>query len=1381
MITSRDSLASLRGLVLSVMCGVMIWGCAERAPEINTVQPNYVSKEMFNGEWYFQQTITHVAPETSLGFNGYEANLEKIRWEITEHVLYALQSYEPIPGLNDSATREGSADYAEGVIAAYPIISHFDIQRTYNASTAEQSNVTEENTTDRPWRERDYMRVDWGGNLSSGPAGISFVLRTGAGRDFVREHERFDPDHLIIEDDRIQVTAQATIADGGMTCFYTYGVNTCGDSEVRIRTSIYRVKPEDSVGFEPLVYPDYVHLARLKGTEEICPHAEYSPEFVQECEYIRSTSFGFGRDSASVGYVCTPEFNEVINAELVGYSGFLRDDSCGIEQIPVAARFGYFRTERFAYDRQLGGNHDSRRSFLANHHNIWLNAERTHPRPIVYYTNPGYPEDLEEVTSQIGNEWDEPFTDAVMLKTGVSEDEIRATLTADAEAQGLRPWMFLKGDRLRAGAMFQVRRNSCSPQGVEAYLARFKSNEGLVAQLDAVIDEASRGEGLKPGNLLRVCAGLRHFSRGAKLEPSFDWQQLGDLRYSFVNWVNDPQPSGPLGYGPSSSDPETGRILKGNANVYGAAVDISARSASDIVRAMNEDLALDTLLSGSHYREWLESSPSVNLTAQTSALTFDGSQGDEQVMNFDVEAAYGSYRDEKGKVDTAALRKHLRRRLSHTTDHDPLHRMSDLPPVAEQRLEALKRDPRVRARALSEDRLALLRPLYGLDIDDPIPAEVEDRAVEMLLDPSKALERNEERTKFFADQNMMMTDFVDDSVIGLALELKGLDADEVYRIIREETYRAVMLHEIGHTLGLTHNFSSSFDALNYPERFWEIYEAHDDNASRSRDRIAEHRYTSIMDYGARFNSDIHGLGKYDKAAVRFVYSGDLQTEVFDEDVPSSLDYELLINGYESLPELLGGDLTKLQKKSHRPLTELIQEKLTGLVSNSQVIVDNIGGALAAAGLADGYEPLPYEGLYYFDKSVPYNYCADFYNGSLQCKTWDEGASHFDVVSSAIQRYWNYYIFDHYRQGRSERAFTGSFNGRENRLGRYISYPFRFFYFYQNYDLNLRQDLYQAAVASLNFVAQVLGTPEPGKHCWDEDRSIYRPARFLDADVQEACDDRIDVPLGVGRPFKHQFNGEYYYQIDSIGSFLSKYNLLFYLTDTSSSFFRISNIGDSRAFSIGYYRVYQNQLIKLVSDLVFAWLDEGQVTYNADGQRTGDSFNYLVRGDAFEPRAIIAPDQLGQSETQLSETPRIEAPISYDLAWFSVLLNVVFNTSTFDGRPDFVDYIVVMEAGTGDDREVAAGRDIITFTHPHTGVVYRAAQTLNGNSIAYELLRRANLMLSEEWEPAQAALESDPEDLDAQVAFSRAEKRLGRYHDFILDLMTMRDLMDYYDD
>ena len=139
--------------------------------------------------------------------------------------------------------------------------------------------------------------------------------------------------------------------------------------------------------------------------------------------------------------------------------------------------------------------------------------------------------------------------------------------------------------------------------------------------------------------------------------------------------------------------------------------------------------------------------------------------------------------------------------------------------------------------------------------------------------------------------------------------------------------------------------------------------------------------------------------------------------------------------------------------------------------------------------------------------------------------------------------------------------------------------------------------------------------------------------------------------------------------------------------------------------------------------------------------------------------LAAADQLGQSDEDLENLDRVEAPISYDLAWFSVLLNAVFNTSTFDGRPDFIDYIVIMESGTGDDRDIE-GRDVITFTHPHTRVVYRAAQTLDGQSIAYELLRRANLVLSEEWEPAQAALESDPEDQEAQM--DAIIRRQGEY-------------------
>ena len=54
-------------------------------------------------------------------------------------------------------------------MAAYPITSHFDVKRAYNAQTGEELNIVEENTTDRPWYQRDYFRVDWSTNQVDTP------------------------------------------------------------------------------------------------------------------------------------------------------------------------------------------------------------------------------------------------------------------------------------------------------------------------------------------------------------------------------------------------------------------------------------------------------------------------------------------------------------------------------------------------------------------------------------------------------------------------------------------------------------------------------------------------------------------------------------------------------------------------------------------------------------------------------------------------------------------------------------------------------------------------------------------------------------------------------------------------------------------------------------------------------------------------------------------------------------------------------------------------------------------------------------------------------------------------------------------------------------
>ena len=50
----------------------------------------------------------------------------------------------------------------------------------------------------------------------------------------------------------------------------------------------------------------------------------------------------------------------------------------------------------------------------------------------------------------------------------------------------------------------------------------------------------------------------------------------GDLRYNTMYWVHD-RNDGPLGYGPSYQDPETGETISGTAWVYGAAVTASSQ------------------------------------------------------------------------------------------------------------------------------------------------------------------------------------------------------------------------------------------------------------------------------------------------------------------------------------------------------------------------------------------------------------------------------------------------------------------------------------------------------------------------------------------------------------------------------------------------------------------------------------------------------------------------------------------------------------------------------------------------------------------------------------------------------------------------------------
>ena len=163
---SKLAQAGYRRLVLTGLIAATVAfsvGCNQAQPPVNRVQPNVVDKAGFQGEWYFLQTVIDTPYTASYTFVGEQGDTYKIRWEIQEDYLIARRSHEHIRGSEGEGIATGTEDGA--AIAMYRIESHFDVRRQYNPVTGEEQNVIVENTSDRPWNEREFMRIDWSQNL----------------------------------------------------------------------------------------------------------------------------------------------------------------------------------------------------------------------------------------------------------------------------------------------------------------------------------------------------------------------------------------------------------------------------------------------------------------------------------------------------------------------------------------------------------------------------------------------------------------------------------------------------------------------------------------------------------------------------------------------------------------------------------------------------------------------------------------------------------------------------------------------------------------------------------------------------------------------------------------------------------------------------------------------------------------------------------------------------------------------------------------------------------------------------------------------------------------------------------------------------------------
>jgi hypothetical protein len=405
---TRARLPRLAGIAL---CACLV-ACGLPIGDIDRTQPNKIRKSVFVGDWYFAQTVIGAPYTTTFTFIGETTErTERVTWDIQQDFLIAYRSYDLVAGTD--AASELPGDHSENTpVAIFPIVSHFDVQREYNPSTGEQTNVISENTWDRPWYEREWMRVDWSQNLA---ANFNFLVEEVSqvpGSHYVQSPG--DPDALLFgvkrdggwEDHQGDSIATLTSADyfdvvhrifaspetifiedwdGTVyeepACWY-YTTSDCASAEITIRSSFLKAPTEEADTYVPKDYPDNA-IQRDDDGNPI--RVNYTGEDVMS---LAPDPDGF---IARAGYF---------------------------------DKFGFFRTERERYDRRFGET-ETGRIYLINRFDIWEDEKgcvtdapvATHAnctvKPIEYWLSRGFPEELREIAQAMADEYNQTFKQVV--------------------------------------------------------------------------------------------------------------------------------------------------------------------------------------------------------------------------------------------------------------------------------------------------------------------------------------------------------------------------------------------------------------------------------------------------------------------------------------------------------------------------------------------------------------------------------------------------------------------------------------------------------------------------------------------------------------------------------------------------------------------------------------------------------------------------------------------------------------------------------------------------------------------------------------------------------------------------------------------------------
>lgn len=1301
-------------------------------------------------EFYFRTTVVDVsagADSESLFTASDSQPTVRIRWEVTENKLIARLAYElisntdgkgtnnatpkndePRAGANGAAKAPARTTTDGQIVASFRIEKHFDIRRRYNTETGEENNVIVENDVDRPWTQREYMRVDWSANLVSDAYDLDASSQIG-----LYGGVKWDPIAYNVNDPS-SPDAPAVDLHGGY---------------FDITNKAYAA-------------PQMVHDEEF-GDFPVCLLTENFPRISCNPTEVKMR-LAFKR-------VTSPE-GKTTDYEPTDFDGTKMD------------MFGFFTNDRYGYDRRYGIV-DERWHRFASRWNIY---EQSHAEPKVLCATPdttpagvsphrddnhdGTEDECEKVGR--GSRCDE-FTQACTIpmrdrKIKTIAWHVNREFPEDlfeSSRKVIKTWSDTVRVAVLSGRLAECRRT------------RDGDCEGAMGWPSPWSDDYAPPVGSSGDNevpeVFVLCHNPVDTTKGD--DPACGKQgtspRMGDLRYNFFAYVTSPQAQAPWGIMMDAEDPLTGEKIAGSVNQYGGTLDKAAGQLVDLVDLLNGVTPPDSFIAGQDVSAWVkENRPSAPLPSGMSTSELQGRLGafDPKVMA-PFATASGKGKTQRGP---AALRH--KERMKALADSG---RLGVGNAAITQRLQKL-RGSELEAKMITPE----VAQLAGLDPKQAVTKATIEQASPFARTAPMMRRALENRAKLGrAKRHSCKREAPEtDHLLGLARRAQAMfgkpDAKDagavkehkakVFQWAREQYSSSVYSHEFGHSVGLRHNFAGTFDSLNYDNKYWQLRtrdgkvtaicaSGTTDGANCIGPRytdpltkeeidkgIGGYATSSVMDYPGDQQLDMFVIGKYDKAAVRFGYGGTVDVwSAPGLSVNGSGDnkvraYEL--TAMSTSPGLFGvvafpqpdseeskyihyskyasefGLLNDCRPDSDSPLGTSCKGAPLDVVDYRDLkdwVQNPAYAAFATTRLAVDEKGRVRRGYMFSSDEF-----AD--SGNVPSFSYDAGADAYEQVRFLESAYENRYLLDAFRRNRTQFNSYSVISRTQSHYLDPIQLIAKTYAFAMVLDVDdpttpppqLLADgnygpLAAASTVAFDLFARMLTRPEPGAYCTtaSADCPGTQPPGLVDyiytADpypLPATTPYEFSIPLGQGRFIHNDFDYDKgYWWADyqkQVGSFYDKTWALYYLSEAFDSFISNSkeDFVDGRYKNVNFATVYPEQTRRLFAALM-----------------TGDIESFAPRAEGAGPNIpnaqIVYPEW--HNLTTVGTRPAKPKLIDPGWGWNEQLYAMVWGTMLFptSWSNKFINDARI--TATANEQITWPAAETVTFVDVENNITYRA--------------------------------------------------------------------------